>query len=219
MKPIAKMMAWMLVGLVGISGCGLLDSEATVTIDVPDQTFTFSLDASQVRAQIEQACSCTLQGDEIPAGVNLTQTFSIEIPAQAIDLTQNPDLQKYKNQLDKVKSVTIKYVRYNLSQNSLNFDLPAAELWIGELSATSISHSSAKKIAVLPSIAAGFTGSGEVSFVTGGRDTLSSFLLSLQFALLGKADINVDTSKTRTVPGGQLAGSVTVGVSFKVAPL
>ncbi len=219
MKTNAKWLSLVAILVLACGGCGLLDSEATVTVDVPDQTFSFSLDAGQVRSQIEQACSCTLQGGEIPQGVNLNQTFTVELPAQAIDLSQNPDLQKYKDQLDKVKAVTIKYVRYTLSQNSLNFDLPAAELWIGALSATSINHSSAKKIAVLPSIAAGFTGTGEVNFVTGGRDTLSSFLLSLQFALLGKADITVDTSKTRTVPNGQLAGSVTIGLSFKVAPL
>lgn len=219
MKPNAKMLAGMLVALLGFAGCGLLDSEATVPIDLPDQTFSFALDASQVRSQIEQACSCTLQGNEIPQGVNVNQTFSVDLPAQAIDLTQNPDLQKYQNQLDKVKSVTVKYVRYTLSQNTLNFDLPSAELWVGALNATSIHDASAKKIAVLPSIAAGSTAPGEVSFVTGGRDTLSSFLLSLQFALLGKADITVDTSKTRTVPGGQLSGSVTIGLSFRVAPL
>lgn len=200
----------------GFSACGLLGGD--IRIDLPDQTFPFSLDATLLKTSLEQQLGISLDGlTEIPAGYDVNQDFSFELDPQQVDFSDNPDLKKYID-AGKVNSVTVKYVQYTISTNSLNFSLPSLEMWLDGYDATGISASS-QKVAVSGSINAGWTGTDEVQFTTDGRQILSDFLMSLKFAFIGKTDITVDTSVTRTIPSGQIDGQVTVGLYFTVSPL
>jgi len=195
------------------SGCGL-----PIRIDLPNQTFAFSLNASDLVSAVEEELNVNLQGlDTIPAHININESFEIPLPPQKVDLSDNADLKKYI-EAGAVQSVTVKFVDYTVEQNTLNFDLPAVDMYMDNHSADIITASS-KKIAVTQPIAAGFTGTDNVSFTTGGRQTLSDFLLSLKFTFLGLVDVHVDTSKTRTIPKGLLNGKLTVGLYFTVEPL
>ena len=77
----------------------------------------------------------------------------------------------------------------------------------------------AQLIGTLPTIAAGFTGPGAVQWSTNGKSILSDYLMSFKFAIIGKATVEIDTSKSRAIPAGQMAGIVEVKVKFSVDPL
>ncbi len=196
-------------------GCGLLDSP--IRIDLPDQTFSFSVDASSLRSQLEQELGVSLSGQTtIPAQLNLNQTFNLDLPAQQIDFSDEQDLKQYLD-AGKIKSVTVKYVQYSLTTNTLNYPVPALEIWLDEAGVSTIGAAS-KKIAQTEQVPAGQTGNGDLLFTTNGRQILSDFLLGLKFAFLGRTEITIDTSVSRNIPAGQLAGSVTIGLYFSVDP-
>jgi hypothetical protein len=217
---LAPMVVVLGLAVAGISGgCGLL--EGGLEIDLPNVSFDFSLDTSSLRGQLEAQCGCSLAGGTVPEGIAIQQTFPVEIPPQQQDLSNNADLKKYIEG-GKVKKVTVNSVKLTLASNTLTFDLPSVDLYMGPMSAASTADAAAKKIAVLPAINAGTTGLVQVQFTADGKSIMSQFLLSYQFALLGVANIAIDipmTGGNRGVPSGAMAGVVTVSLSFTVDPL
>ncbi len=223
--------------LLGISGCGLLDSAGGITISVPDQEFDFDLNADSIRGELQQAINDELQGgvtvdlsgkDEIPQQVcdaqnncvdvpAVKESFTFDLPAQQIDLSDQEELKKYV-EAGKVTDVTIKYVNFEIESNSLNFDLPEVELFMDALGVSEITDSS-DKIAVLPSIHAGDTNGVEVQFTNDGRQIMSGYLLGFKFAMMGRTTVSIDTSVTRTIPKGLMKGKVKIGLSFTVDPI
>jgi hypothetical protein len=220
---------------VQTGGCGLLDSSAGITISLPSQEFDFELNANQARDQIEQAINDQLQGltidltgeTEIPQQVcdgascvnvpTVQEDFTFDLPAQQVDLSDQADLKRYV-EAGKVKEVKIKSISYDITSNSLNFDLPAMDLYMDALDSTEISASS-DLVAVVPSIGAEVTGEGEVQFTTNGRQIMSNYLLGYAFAMLGRANYTLDTAVTRTIPQGQMIGKVKIGLEFTVDPI
>ncbi len=223
---------------LALGGCGLLDmNDGGITITLPAQEFDFDLDANQAKAQLQaylatqppplNSLDLTNQ-TEIPAEVcaggtcvpvpRIQETLEFETPAQQIDLRDEPDLKNYI-QAGKVKKVNIDYIEYQVATNTLNFNLPALELFLDDHGTTSVQPDSAK-IARLPEIAAGATPSNRVQFTVDGRQLMSDYLIQdFAFAFMAQGALGFDTNVTRTIPGGRLVGKVTVQVSFQVDPL
>lgn len=206
------------------AGCGMFDSaSAGIAINVPTQTFEFDLDAGVVKAELQQylddnGIPVDLTGKtEIPSEVpDFQQTFTLETPPEQVDLSNEQDLKKYI-EAGKVKSVKVKSVIYIIEQNSLNFDVPRLDMFMGGIDAQDTSEASL--VAVVDSIAAGWTGQDNVQFPEDGREVMSNYLLGYKFAFIGKVDIAIDTAVTRTIPSGVLAGRVEVSVQFTVDPI
>ena len=233
--PLAVVAGLSLAGLNG--ACGLFGATDGITISLPTQEFDFDLNANQARDQLEQAINEQLQGltidlsgeTEIPQQVcdaqgancinvpTVEETFTFDLPAQQVDLSDQSDLKKYVA-AGKVKAVTIKFISYDITSNSLNFDLPAIDLYLDALDSTEISDSS-DLIAVVPSIGAEVTGEGEVQFTNDGRQIMSNYMLGYKFAMLGRTTLTLDTAVTRTIPQGQMIGKVKIGLEFTVDPL
>ncbi len=237
--PLAAVAALSAAGLTG--GCGLLDAATDgITISLPTQEFDFDLNANQARDQLEQALN-----DQMPAGYTIDlsglneipdqvcddsnppvcvdmptveETFEFELPAQDVDLSDQEDLKKYVA-AGKVKAVTIESISYDITENSLNFALPALDLYMDDLGTTEISDTSSKKVAVVPSIGAGVTGEGQVQFTPNGREDMSRYMLRFEFAMLGITTYTIDTAVTRTVPQGIMLGKVKIKLSFTVDPI
>ncbi|MBN2493094.1 MAG: hypothetical protein JXR96_00780 [Deltaproteobacteria bacterium] len=235
-----KMLILAAVGLALLAvaaGCGLLDATSGISISLPEQSFDFSLDANQARTQLQQFLASQgpplnqidLTGQtEIPAQVcdggvcvdvpRINETFEIELPAQQVDLSNEPDLRDYVA-AGKVKSVYPEYIKYELDANTLNFDLPSADIYMDQHGTQTLGDS-ADYIARLDSIQAGSTAPGDLQFTSDGRDLMSSHIIpGLKFSMLGKAGVTVDTDQTRTIPGGQLSGRIKVKLKFTVDPI
>ena len=63
------------------------------------------------------------------------------------------------------------------------------------------------------------TGEGEVQFTPDGRQIMSVYMLSFEFAMLGITTYTIDTAVTRTIPQGIMQGKVKIELSFKVDPI
>lgn len=222
------------------AGCGLLEVTQGITISLPSQDFPFSVDVTGARSQIEQAIeqalqlpsgTLDLQGDEIPAQVcnppgsgncvdvpRIQKDFTFDVPPQSIDMRSQTELKKYVD-AGKVKAVKIKYINFTIVTNTLNFDLPAVEVYVDDLGATVIDENTSDKVGVIPSLPAGQTGQGKVQFTTQGQAIISDRLLDFAFSMLGRVLFSIDTEVTRSIPTGVLAGSVQIGVEFTVDPI
>jgi hypothetical protein len=224
-----------LAGFVG--GCGLLDMNDGITITLPAQEFPFNLNADVAKAQLQQYIATldpplnTLDltnQTEIPTEVcyggtcvdvpRIQQTLKIAVPAQQVDLRDQDQLKDYIA-AGKVKKVNIDYIEYEITTNTLNFDLPALDLYLDDLNTSSIQADS-DKVARVASIRAGTVGQDEVQFTVDGRQVMSDYLIQdFAFAFLSQAEFSFDTNVTRSIPGGQLIGVVRVQISFKVDPI
>ena len=200
-------------------GCGLWAATDEIWIGPITQTFDFDLNANDIRTLLETQLGVSLAGlTEFPAQVgDFQRTLEMETPPEKVDLTGEEELKKYVD-AGKVKKVKVESIKYNITQNSLNYDLPNMEMYIEDYEATEIPASS-DPIATLPIIAAGFTGEGAVQWAPDGQSILSEFLMSFKFAIIGKATVEIDTNRTRAIPAGQMAGVVEVKVKFAVDPL
>jgi len=148
---------------------------------------------------------------------DIKRTLELETPPEKVDLTGEEDLKKYVD-AGKVKNVKIESIKYNIAQNTLNYDLPDMEMYMDDYEANEITASS-KLIATLPTITPGTTGDGEVQWAPDGQSILSDLLMSFKFAIIGKATVEIDTKKNRAIPAGQIAGTVEVKVKFSVDPI
>jgi hypothetical protein len=203
-------------GSIGLWGaCGLLEAASSITIGPFTQSFPIALDANGLKSQIETQIGQPIPGNTLPPGINVT--IPLPIPAQQVDLSTRSELKDYKNQLNKIKSVEVTVINLNAESNSLTFELPAADLYLGDLNVTDIDG--AKKFAVTPKIPAGSTGVNAIQFTTDGRKTLSDFMLELKFAFLGQVNVVINSDTNNTIPAGVLSGQVQIGVKFTVDPL
>ena len=200
-------------------GCGLFDAADEIWIGPITQTFEFDLDANDVRALLEMQLGVSLAGlTEFPAQLgDIQRTLEFETPPEKVDLTGEEDLKDFVS-AGKVKSVKIETVKYNITTNTLNYDLPILEMYMDDHSVNGLTQNS-QLIATLPVITAGTTGPGAVQWAPDGQSILSGYLMSFKFAIIGKATVEIDTNKTRAIPAGQMAGLVEVQVKFSVDPL
>jgi hypothetical protein len=201
-------------------GCGLLDAADAIWIGPITQSFDFDLNANDLRTMLEIQLGVSLAGlTEFPAQLGeIDETFELETPPEQVDLTGEEDLKKYVD-AGNVKSVKIDSVSYNITTNTLNYDLPNMEMYMDNHGVNGITASS-QLVATLPTITAGTTGPGAVQWAPNGQSILSDYLMSFKFAIIGKATVEIDTAnKGRAIPAGQMAGVVEVKVKFSVDPL
>jgi len=200
-------------------GCGLWDATDEIWIGPITQTFNFDLDANDVRTMLEARLGVSLAGQtEIPSQLgDIQETLEFETPPEKVDLTGEEDLKKYAD-AGNVKSVRIESVKYDITQNTLNYDLPNLQMYMDDHDVTGLTQVS-QLIATIPVITAGTTGPGAVQWAPDGQNILSDYLMSFKFAIIGKATVEIDTSKTRAIPSGQMSGLVEVKVKFSVDPI
>jgi hypothetical protein len=217
MVPVAIVAALTVLEVSG--GCGLLGAADEIWIGPITQTFDFDLNANDIRTLLEAEFGSLAGLTEFPAQLgDIQRTLEMETPPEKVDLTGEQDLKKYV-EAGKVKNVKIESVKYNISQNTLNYDLPDMEMYMDDYEVTKINDATSKLIATLPTITAGTTGPGEVQWAPDGQNILSDFLMSFKFAIIGKATVEIDTTRNRAIPAGQMAGTVEVKVKFSVDPL
>ena len=199
-------------------GCGLLDAADEIWIGPITQTFDFDLDANDVRTLLETQLSISLAGlTEFPAGVDVQQSLELETPPEKVDLTGEEDLKDFV-EAGKVKNVRIESVKYNISQNTLNYDLPNLKMYMDDHDVNGLTQAS-QLVATLPIITAGATGPGEVQWAPNGQSILSDYMMTFKFAIIGVATVEIDTAQNRAIPAGQMAGTVEVKVKFSVDPI
>lgn len=168
------------VPLALVTGCGLINSDlATVSFDLPPKTYTFDTGQSDWAGAMSSAfatvpviaCDPVNQGAECcpaqlgAAGIDCTKltcdaasgscafTVLVTSPPQPIDLKNEGLPSSLSSQ--SILDITVKKLQYDVSQNSLNIDLPPVDLYLGPQGTTSVGG--AVKFATVPAIPSGVT--------------------------------------------------------------
>ena len=218
-------------GVIALSGCGLISSNAvTYDLDLPAQSFSvdaagWQLSESAATSYLAKSCvdTPTLCATAAASACPMNCTGTCDIAAnrcdlgleiavhQTIDLvSQKPEL-KNLDTTTSILSVTVDSVMYEVTANTLDHDTPALAVYVAASSVMDPADPDAHLIGTIPLIAKGTTGRAvELQFTDGGRAqlaaTLSNFKNPFNVIVGGALTLTAGDS----LPHGKLDASVTI---------
>jgi len=164
-----------------VTGCGLISSDlATVSFDLPPKTYTFDTSQGDWKGSMSSAFAmvpaipCTTDADccsplVAAQGIDCTTTLVCDAPsgacAFAVDVQSPPQMIDLKNEgqlpsslsSQSVLDITVSKLTYDVSQNSLNLDLPPIDLFLGPQGTTKVTDPNVTRFATVPAIPHGAT--------------------------------------------------------------
>lgn len=203
-----RMGAFAVVALLG-PGCGLISSDVTnFDLTLPDKNFTIDATGWQVDqaaaatltstscAQAPMVCASAADAvcpEDCTGRCGSAQTCELDLDVglyQMIDLLrEKPELQSIND--EPVIQVTIDSVTYEVTQNTLNVDTPAMEVYVAPMAIMDPKDPLAKHV-------------GTIASVPAGQSLLTP--QSLEFTATGKAEL-VDIMSTFKTPFNLIVGS------------
>ena len=208
-RSVAALIAGVSVALiVGLTGCGLIDSDITdFNLSIDDKTFTVdtaqweladqstfpALDCSQMdvcSAAVMQTCmsnncfgSCDGQNCQVLILVSLFVGIDL--------LDEHPELEE----IDNIVSVTVNKVEYEVTENTLTMATPEMDIYVAPATVMSPGDPQALAIGTIAPIAAmtPTTGPLEVNLTPEGRDHLRDFMKQYRtpFNIIVGAQVNI----------------------------
>jgi len=220
------------------ASCGLISSDlATVSFDLPPKTYTFDSGQGDWKGGMSSAFAmvptigCSADADccspQISAaGIDCTSTLVCDAPtascAFAVDVQSPPQMIDLKNEgglpsslsSQSVLDISVTKLTYDVSQNSLNIDLPPIDLFLGPQGTTKVTDPGVTQFATVPAIPHG-------TILTNGNIPLEPAANGV-FANIGMhlGTPFVFLAKTRVVvPGGTAApaGALTLTVKGRLS--
>jgi hypothetical protein len=212
-------------------GCGLVSSDVTtIKFALPARSYRF--DTQQAAWKTSTATSfasvpaiaCTADTDccspaVMALGIDCSSLIcdpgsgtcafvvTVEAPPQQIDLKQSvpPSLQSQS-----VIDISVDQITYDVTENSMNIDLPPVQLFIANDGATSADDPSAVPFGTVPVIPKGKTSTGsQVTLAAGAKDAFINIghHLGTPFTFLARSRI--------VVPGGTPVPSGALGLTIQ----
>lgn len=193
-------------------GCGLFgDDEERFDIPVNESfTVTFTIDSDNLCPPTED---CTVDPAPSPVRVELP-TIDIVNPVDVAEITGNEQL---RDGAQRIKSVTINSVGFEVLTNDLNIPTPELELWVGPFIATSAQAATNVRLATIPSVPPGQTLSDELAVDEATAAAVSDYLRALRFSVSPYAEPAIEEGELFPAQGGtDLA--VTFNMTFVLNP-
>jgi hypothetical protein len=212
--------------LVGLGGCGLIDSDITdvalslpereITVDTADWQLAGSATMPTIACSGEREDLCSDATAELCAGegcagacVGATCELQVEVSLwNTFDLAaEAPELQQIDGH--EVVSATIDRVWFEISENSLSVDTPVLEVGIAPQSVMNLSD--AEVIGTIPAIAAGTAvEEGDVALSSDGARILSDHIkaYSTPFNLIVGTNLSIGAGVE--IPTGRMVAVVHV---------
>jgi hypothetical protein len=221
--------------MTSAGGCGLINSDITsIKFNLPPQHYSF--DTAQAGANLpnaplpsidcaDDATCCSMATLVIPgidcspivcdAATNTCAlTATIETPPQKVNLkAQAPELSGFSKQ--SVIDITVSKISYEITNNTLNVDLPVVELFVAADGATSTGDATAKRFGTTKVIPAMDTTPGTVTMDAAGQKAIEGFAhnFGTPFVFLGRTTLLVPGGKP--LPSGAIALTITGQLSAK----
>jgi len=233
----------LVVAALGLAACGLISSDITkVSFDLPPKFYRFDTQQSGWRTADTMkfgtvpAISCTADTDccppavvalgldcssivcDLPPGTSTCAfALTVETPPQTIDLKMEvPSVSAISSQ--NVIDIAISQITYQVSENSLNVDLPPVDLYLANAGATSSEDPSAVKFGTVPVIPKMTTvPDGKVTLIQpAAKDSFNNIghHLGTPFVFIARSRVLV--AGGTPVPSGAL--SITVGGRLSAQP-
>jgi hypothetical protein len=221
-----------LMGLAGLSGCGLIDSDVTnFDLTLPDKKFTvdssgWEVDSTQANAYLEMDCSgrpnvcstavqlaCTMN---CSGSCNAEQTCDLSLDisrSQPVDLlAEKPELKAIDD--EPVIEVTIDSVSYQILSNTLSVDTPELTVYVAPISTVAVDRfdSQIKAIGTIPAVPAGWVSEHieQLRFTPTGKAELSNIMRSFKTPFNVLVGSSIIVTRGQAMPTGKLEAVVRV---------
>ncbi|TXD37582.1 hypothetical protein FRC98_07785 [Lujinxingia vulgaris] len=202
-----------LIAALGASSlaCGFLDEEiATITYEegIP---FDFEVNAD---ALCPPDIDCDAEPQPAPETVEL-DPIEFDIAVDIVEASGNDDLQGIGERL---RSVEITSIDYEITENDLNFELPSIDIYVGPLEATSPEDAGTVLLTTIPATTAGEDASGRAPAVEENLEASSELFKSLQFAALPSSQPRIEEGQPFP-PRGSAKVKLTINIKLVANPL
>ena len=223
-----------IAGAAGLAGCGALSNAATLTFDLPAQSFSFDTASSGWKAP-----PASFPSVSCGSGQTVTDCCNPPAPAPTPDCTatplacensvcvlefpidqsqtinlkmQVPSLSRLSGQT--LATISISQVTYTIA-STLNVALPPVDVYIAPSNVTSASDPAAKKFGSIPSSPANMTTTGNMTLDPSGGAVFSQYAsaFSTPFNFIGHTTMIVKPGDP--IPSGAVTATVTGKVSAK----
>jgi len=219
------------LGALALSGCGLISSNVTnFDLDLPSKTFsvdTSGWQVSQGAADLYLGMSCnqapTVCSSAVANACPMNCSGTCDTTSQKCDLgldvavhqlidllTEKPELQTINNA--PIIHVTIDSITYDVSNNTLNVDTPAMNVYVAPMSVMDPNDPMAHQIGTIDPIPAMTTvASKAMTYTSDGQATLVMTMGDF------KNPFNVIVGSTLTLKAGSMVptGKLDAGVTIK----
>lgn len=219
-------------------GCGLLEDATTFTIDTDWKTITVDSDAlgltvpsgatipavsctktNDICAKGTSVIKCTGQGTAYACAVQCGDKATCEVSATAEINTSVDISQKVKSQTSAsvLSKVTFDRMVYNTVENTLTFDTPTIEIFVGPNTATKTTDAGVTRFATMASIPKGQKPNALVNATEEGKNALSAFVKAYQvpFKFFVKATLRFASGDP--IPHGKL--TLNLKAYLEITPL
>ncbi|TXD39905.1 hypothetical protein FRC96_06440 [Lujinxingia vulgaris] len=202
-----------LIAALGASSlaCGFLDEEiATITYEegIP---FDFEVNAD---ALCPTDVDCDAEPQPAPEAVEL-DPIEFDIAVDIVEASGNDELQGIGQRL---RSVEITSIDYEITDNSLNFEMPSIDIYVGPLDATSPEDDGTILLTTIPSTTAGEDASGRAPAVEENLEASSELFKSLQFAAIPSSQPRIEEGQPFP-PRGTANVKLTINIKLVANPL
>jgi hypothetical protein len=210
----SKQPASLILLLLLTAGCGLFDGDRLE--DALNVTYTETFEITlPVNADLlcPPGVDCSEPATASPEDrqlLDLEIPIDLDIPA----LTGATELNKYTG---KFREVSITRIEYNAPQNSLNFDLPPINLFVGPTGAKKSNASGTLLLGTIPVISAGMAASGDAMIEEANRPAISERFKALQASIIGDAKPTVRRGQPFP-PKGSNEIKLTIHLTFVANP-
>lgn len=151
----------------------------------------------------------------VPAPVDRELTpIEVNVDLDIVEQTMKPELADYAG---KFKRIQITKITYAATNNSLTFDMPPLELFLGPVGAEKPDDQGVISMATMPVVTKGQNGTFDATINEANRDQLSTLIQSLQVAAIAQATPVVKKGEMFP-PSGKLDLKVTIYVTFVANP-
>lgn len=208
-----------LLAILGIASlaCGLLDSEAaTITVE-EGFPFDFVVDADEACAGFEDdEFDCDGDSEEAPEDIELPP---IEV-GEEIDLIEVTDDERLEDIADRIRTLTITGIEYEVTDNDLTFNLPEVEIFVAPVDVESTDHDDAVHLTTIPETPAGEDVSPAEEAEVEGEDrqqAASDIFKQLDFTILARGRPKVEQGQ-EFPPSGSAEVELTFNIKVEGNP-
>ncbi|RAL23531.1 hypothetical protein DL240_05050 [Lujinxingia litoralis] len=202
-----------LIAALGLApvACGLLDTElATITYEegIP---FDFEVDAT---ALCPADVDCDVETQPAHETVAL-DPIEFDIAVDIVEASGNPQLQGVAQRL---RSIEITSIDYEIADNDLNFDLPSIDIYVGPLEAQSSEDEGVVLLTTIPIAEAGQDVSGRAEVSAESLEVTSELFKSMQFAAIPKSQPVIEEGEPFP-PQGAAQVKLTINIKIVANPI
>lgn len=206
-----------IIGLVAVLGlfglaCGLLDDDATTVTYYESIPVQFDLDANQF---CDAGADFDCEDDQREADAEIELGHIQE--GDDIDIVERTGNEELRDIGQRLRTLEITSIGYQVSDNDLTFDLPEIDLFIGPIGTDDVEDDDVVYLTSVPQTDAGTDAEGDAPVDEENREASSEYFRQMEFAGLTALEPKIREGQL-VPPSGDAQVEVTINIKIQANP-